>query len=368
MQGHLTNATGLQYHYGTGSKFDLVVINEKMPATIRDVAKKAGVGLGTVSRVINKSPQVRQKTRERVQQAIEALDYRPNPIARRLSLGKTLTIAAIAPFFTRPQTVERLRGVELSIAGTEYDLIVFNVETPERRDFTFAEVARRERVDGALVISLRPTPDDLERFTDARIPIVLVDVDDPELDHFNRVVMDDIDGGCKATEHLLALGHERIAYLSEAFDDPVFLSSSRKRFEGYRQALLQANLKVDPDLHRHGDHGRYEAQRFAVEMLRLKDPPTAIFAASDTQALGVLEAARELGLRVPEDLSVIGYDDVEFADYIGLTTVSQRLHESGQVGLQLLLDLIAEPTREPVCEQMHSELVIRSTTAPPKRR
>jgi LacI family transcriptional regulator len=337
-----------------------------MPATIRDVAKKAGVGLGTVSRVINKSPQVSQVTRERVQQAIEALDYRPNPIARRLSWGKTLTIAAIAPFFTRPATVERLRGVELSITGTEYDLIVFNVETPERRDFTFAEVARRERVDGALIISLPPGRDDLERFEQAQLPIVLLDVNNPKLTNFNRVIVDDVEGGHKATQHLIKLGHKRIGYISDAFDDPFLFSASRKRFEGYQQALSDTGIEVDPDLHSCGDHGRYEAQRLANEMLTLDNPPTAIFAASDTQALGVLEAARELELRVPEELSVIGYDDVELADYVSLTTVRQQLFESGQVGLQLLLDTISEPTREPVCKELHSELVVRSTTAPPK--
>lgn len=338
----------------------------KMPATIRDVAKKAGVGLGTVSRVINKSPQVSRETRQRVVDAIEALDYRPNPIARRLSWGKTLTIAAIAPFFTRPATVERLRGVELSIAGTEYDLIVFNVETPERRDFTFAEVARRERVDGAMIISLPPAREDLQRFKQVQLPIVLLDVNNPSLANFNRVIVDDVEGGHRATRHLLDLGHKRIGYISDAFDDPFFFSASRSRFTGYKQALEGGGLEVDPDLHRQGDHGRYEAQRLASELLGLDDPPTAIFAASDTQALGVLEAARELGLRVPQDLSVIGYDDVEFADYVGLTTVRQRLFESGQVGLQLLLDVISEPTREPVCEEMQSDLVIRSTTAPPR--
>lgn len=344
-----------------------IVFTGKMSATIRDVAKKAGVGLGTVSRVINKSPRVSHSTRERVQQAIEALDYHPNPIARRLSWGKTLTIAAIAPFFTRPATVERLRGVELSIAGSEYDLIVFNVETPERRDSTFAEVARRERVDGTLIISLPPTREDLQRFERAQLPIVLLDVNNPELKNFNRVIVDDVEGGHKATEHLLELGHRRIGYISDSFDDPFFFSASRKRFEGYRQGLAEAGLEVDPQLYRQGDHGRYEAQRLAAEMLKLDDPPTAIFAASDTQALGVLEAARELELRVPEDLSVIGYDDVEFADYVGLTTVRQQLFESGQVGLQLLLDVISESTREPVCIEMPSELVARSTTAPPKR-
>src|SRR5512135_2356525 len=127
-----------------------------MPATIRDVAKQAGVGLGTVSRVINGSPQVSEATRERVLSAIAALNFVPNPTARRLSLGKTLTIAAIVPWFTRPAEVERLRGVEHTLAESEYDLVLYNVETPEKRDTYFRDVPRSERADGVLIVSLSP--------------------------------------------------------------------------------------------------------------------------------------------------------------------------------------------------------------------
>jgi DNA-binding LacI/PurR family transcriptional regulator len=178
--------------------------------------------------------------------------------------------------------------------------------------------------------------------------------------------VDDVLGGYKATKHLLELGHQRIGYISDSFEDPFYFSASRDRFRGYEKALHEAGIDIDPRLHRRGDHGRYEAQQLASEMLELEDRPTAIFAASDTQALGVLEEARELELRVPEDLSVIGYDDVEFADYVGLTTVRQQLFESGQVGLRLLLDVISEPSQEPTCIEMQSELVVRSTTAAPR--
>lgn len=336
-----------------------------MPATIRDVAKKAGVGLGTVSRVLNQSPQVRSITRQQVLDAIDELDYRPNPTARRLSLGKTHTIAAITPFFTRPAAVERLRGVTYSISGTEYDLIVANIETPERRVAAFRDLARRERVDGVLIISLPFSEKDAEHFKRSGIPLVIIDVNNPLLHTFNRVVVDDIEGGRKAAQHLLDLGHTRIGYISDTLENSFPFSASRARFSGYCQALEAAGLNPYPDLHRHGEHSRSDAKIITTEMLRMTDRPTAIFAASDTQAIGVLEAARDAGLRIPEDLSVVGYDDVEIAELLGLTTVRQLLFESGEKGVRLLIEVMQDPLREPECETLPTELIIRNTTAPP---
>ena len=147
-----------------------------MPSTIRDVAKRAGVGLGTVSRVLNGSPQVSEDTRQLVLKAIEELDFHPSGIARRLSLGKTFTIAVVAPFFTRPAIVERLRGVEATISGSGYDMVVYNIESPERMQNAFRDLARHMRVDGVLVISLMLAGEDLARFREAGIPVVLIDV------------------------------------------------------------------------------------------------------------------------------------------------------------------------------------------------
>ncbi|MCJ7824687.1 MAG: LacI family transcriptional regulator [Anaerolineales bacterium] len=336
-----------------------------MPATIRDVARKAGVGLGTVSRVLNQSPQVSVATRQRVLDAIDELDYTPNHTARRLSLGKTHTIAAIIPFFTRPAAVERLRGVTYSISGTEYDLIVANIETPERRVAAFRELARRERVDGVLVISLPFLEKDAALFKRSGIPLVIIDVNDPDLHDFNRIVVDDIEGARKGVQHLLDLGHTNIGYISDVLEESFPFSASRARFTGYCQALEAAGLNPLPATHRHGEHSRFDAKIITAEMLRMTDRPTAIFAASDTQAIGVMEAAREQGLRIPEDLSVLGYDDVEIAEHLGLTTVRQLLIESGEIGVRLLLEIIEDPLREPECEILPTELIIRNTTAPP---
>jgi LacI family transcriptional regulator len=337
-----------------------------MTTTIRDVAKQAGVGLGTVSRVLNNSSLVSEATRQRVQDVIKHLDYVPSPTARRLSLGKTLSITVVVPWFTRPAEVERLRGVEHTLSESEYDLILYNVETPRQRDAAFSSLLRRERTDGALIISLSPRDDDIGRLAHSSVPIVLVDANHDSLTGLNRVIVDDAAGGVMATQHLIDLGHRRIGYISDPLETVMNFTSSRHRYQGYRQALAAADIPFHLEYHGQGEHGRYEARHLASLMLALPERPTAIFAASDTQALGVIEAAQDRGLRVPEDLSVIGYDDIEVAEYAGLTTLRQMLYESGKRGIELLLDKLADPATEPVCEVMPTQLIVRKTTGTPR--
>lgn len=333
-----------------------------MSATIRDVAQRAGVGLGTVSRVLNNSPLVSSATRQRVLDVIAELHYKPSHVARSLSLGKTLTIATIAPFFTRPSVVERLRGIEANLTNSGYDLVVHNVESVERRNACLRDIPRKERSDGVLIISLSPRPDEVTTMQRAGVPVVLIDTYAPGM---HSVVIDDRLGGYMATRHLLELGHRRIAYVSDSFDDPFNFTSSRDRYEGYVHALTEAGIVVRREYHRAGLHGRYEARLMAHALLALDDPPTAIFAASDTQALGVLEAARDVGMRVPEDLSVIGFDDIEIAEYVSLTTVRQPLFETGARGVALLLELLGGERTVLSCEQLPIELVVRGTTGAP---
>ena len=335
------------------------------PATIRDVAKKAGVGLGTVSRVINNSPSVSAVTRRKVLAAISELDYVPNPTVRRLSLGKTLTIGVIVPFFTRPSFIERLRGIQNTLAQSDYDLIIYNIETVPRRDEIIRDVPRSERVDGVLILSLSPNDRDIPYLAESDVPIVLIDANHPFLDTLNRVVVDDVEGGDKATQHLIDLGHRKIGYISDFLDNPFNFTSSRDRYLGYKQALERSGIPINPKYQLQGDHSRAEAYRLALRMLSMPDRPTAIFAASDTQAMGVVQAARELGLDIPEDVSVIGYDDIEIAEYLGLTTIRQLLYQSGQIGVELLLDMLDHLKAEPIRKILPTELIVRSTTAPP---
>jgi DNA-binding LacI/PurR family transcriptional regulator len=332
-------------------------------ATIRDVARLAGVGIGTVSRVINNSPLVSEPTRQRVMWAIEELAFVPNQTARKLSLGKTLTISVITPFFTRPAFIERLRGIEQTLAKSAYEMTLYNVESVARRDECLREVPLRERTDGIIILSLSPNDADLPYLESVKVPIVLIDAQHAALTRFTRILIDDVAGGRAAVNHLIELGHRQIAYISDPLETPFNFTSSRDRFTGYRQALQQAGIAFRPEYHLQGEHGRAPAHRMAKQLLSAANPPSAIFAASDTQALGVLEAARESGLRVPQDLSVIGYDDIEISEYLGITTMRQQLYESGLRGVELLLASLADPSLAPVCEYLPVELVVRGTTA-----
>ena len=339
-------------------------------AIIADVAAKAGVGAGTVSRVLNDSPRVSAATRARVLAAIEALDYRPNPLARGLSRGRCQTVGVVVPFFTHASAVERLRGVVAELDTSRYDLVLFNVESPVHRDEHFAALTRRDRADGLLVMSLPPPSSDLERLAAAGVPVVMLDARGTGAGaEAPSVVTDDVEGGRIATRHLLALGHERIAFIGDEPDNPLGFVSSAERERGYRATLEDAGVDVRPELIRHGPHVRSVARRRTEELLARRERPTAVFAASDTQALGVLEAVRAAGLRVPEDVSVVGFDDIEVSSYAGLTTVRQPLYESGRRAAALLLEVLgAEGPIAPVHQQLELDLIVRSTTGPPTDR
>ncbi len=326
-------------------------------ATIAEVARRAGVGVATVSRVLNASPAVRDETRQRVLDAIAELGYAPNAAARALSTGRMNAVGVIAPFFTRPSVMERLRGVSHVLAGAEHQLVLFDVERPGQDSDSFHRLPGG--LDGLLSISLCPSDADLERFAAAGMPVVLVD--HPH-DRIPAVHIDDAAGGRLATEHLLELGHSRIAFVGDLEHNYHGFTSSAMRRIGYEQALAAAGIVLDPRLVCRAAHGREPAAALARDLLVSPQRPSAIFAASDTQAVGVLEAAEALGLKVPDDLSVIGYDDIELARYAGLTTVAQPLEESGARGAELLLATLDGSTV--VGEQLSVELVLRSTTAP----
>jgi DNA-binding LacI/PurR family transcriptional regulator len=333
-----------------------------MAVTIYDVAKQADVGVGTVSRVLNNHPQVSPETRQRVLSVIESLNYRPSALAQRFSRRKTLSIGVIAVFFTRPSVIERLRGMEAVAAARDYDLIVYNVETPAKRDAIFRATADSRRVDGLVVISLTPGDDDVERWRNAGVPVVLVDTQHPAL---SSIVVDDVQGGYRAGQHLIELGHRRIAFVGDPIHSAFSFTSSQDRLSGMQQALVEHDIPFCATYHRTGEHGQEPARVLTHHLLALDKPPTAVFAASDTQALGVMQAAREQGLRIPEDLSVIGFDDIEIAEYLDLTTIRQPLFESGYRGIDLLLPSAEQVRNDTLCQELALELVVRGTTAPP---
>ena len=329
-----------------------------MPPTIRDVAKHANVGIATVSRVLNDNPSVSDETRSAVLAAIEELDYTPNPIARQLSTGRTLTIGVVLPYLTLPSYVERLRGVQHALAETEYHMVLFSVGSPEERDAYFKDLSRNNLVDGILIISLPPNDAQAERFASTDIPTVLIDAYHPQV---SSVLTDDVKGGKLATEFLADLGHTKIAFLSDVLDTP-FHPSSRYRYQGYRHVLDQRNIPYHQDYLISGERGRANAHNMAQKLLTLTEPPSAIFAGNDTQAIGVLDAASELGITVPDELSVIGFDGIRDAEYTNLTTIDQHLFASGVEGVQVLLEALETKFDVPKLVSLSLELVIRGTT------
>jgi DNA-binding LacI/PurR family transcriptional regulator len=334
-------------------------MKETETTTIRDVARHANVSIATVSRVLNNYPGVSEETRGKVRATIEALEYTPNPIARQLSIGRTLTIGLILPYITMPSYIDRLRGVQQILASSEYDLVIFTVDNPVQRNAYFTDLSRKTRVDGMLIVSLPPNDQQAEYFTRSRVPTVLIDSSHSQL---CCVAADDIEGGRIATRHLVALGHRRIAYLSDLLDTP-FHPAMQLRHTGYCQVLAENKIPYRPEYVIEGLRGRTNAKALAKKLLSLAEPPTAIFAASDTQAFGVLDAAKELDLRVPEQLSVIGYDNIRDSGYYNLTTIDQSLYESGAAGGQMLLDLLTGDLQPPCTESIEVSLLQRDTTA-----
>lgn len=334
----------------------------KMSVTIRDVAKKANVGVGTVSRVLNNSPAVRDETRRRVIAAIKELNYTPNPIARRLSTGETLTVGVVLPYLTMPSYIARLRGIQIILADTKYDLILFDIENPKQRDSFFKNLSLKSKVDGVLLISLPPDDEQAEVLSHSDVPVVLVDGYHPSI---CCVYPDDQKGGNIATKHLIDLGHKKIAFLSDYLSTP-FHPSMSLRYQGYRETLEEEQIPFVPSYQIEGEFGRINAKSMAKKLLLQEDPPTAIVAASDTHAIGVIDAASELGIKVPEELSVIGYDNIRDAEYVNLTTIDQHLVESGMLGANMLLDLLSNHKSTTIRqEKLEVDLVIRSTTTYP---
>jgi DNA-binding LacI/PurR family transcriptional regulator len=333
--------------------------------TIADVAADAGVGVGTVSRVLNRSDQVRPATLRAVQDSIERLGYRPSHAAAALVRGTPRTVAVIVAHLTRPSTVVRVASALAVLEERGYDTIVCNVETPLERDRHLEALLPTHRADGVLAICLPFSPEQLGQFSRAGVALVTVDAPNPGVP---QTVIDDVLGGRLATEHLIGLGHRRIGFVGDMpFGKPPaglgFISSTR-RLRGYGQALAAAGIEAEAGLIRRGTHDTAIAAEHAAQLLKSANPPSAIFAASDTQAIGVLAAADRLGVAVPGQLSVIGFDDIESADFLRLSTVRQPLGLSGTEGAQRLCALLRGERVDPLRQELPIELVPRASSAP----
>ncbi len=327
--------------------------NMKAP-TIRDVARRAGVGVGTVSRVINGSSQVRESTRQRVLAVIDELGFMPNAAARQLSGGKSFTIGVVTAFFTFPSFVERLAGIQEVLEETDYELVLYSIRSPDQLQRQLRLLSTQNRVDGAIVLSLPFSEDEVRQ---AKPDLPLVVLDNPSIQHYPHTLIDNFRGGQMATEYLIAHGHRAIGFIGDPVKGFFGFTSTRERYQGFLHALAEAGLEAREAWHHFGGYTEQDARLEAQQVLSLEDRPTALFAATDKLAFGVLAAAAEMGLRVPDDLAVIGFDDIQNARHMQLTTVHQPLAESGRLGAQLLLDWLSDGP--PPTEQWELELPLR---------
>lgn len=331
--------------------------------TIYDVARVAGVGVGTVSRVLNNSTRVSPETQEKVIHAIRELGFRRSTVARQLSTGiQHRNIGVILPFVTHPSFVERLRGVQLALRDQDNDcnLILYNVSEPDQYHEQLLSIVDQASVDGLLVATLTLSDEQRDLLTQAGIPFVtLSDACSGEL---NCISPDNVSGGYMATKHLLELGHRRIAYVGDEFQNVYGFPTSELRYKGYVSALTEDGISLRSEYVCLGVHGEETAYRLTRGLLELPETPTAIFAMSDIQAVGCIQAIREAGLGVPEAVSVIGFDDVQLSRYIGLTTIRQHLEQSGYLGMQLLLNMLTASEHVLPRQLSPLELVVRATT------
>jgi DNA-binding LacI/PurR family transcriptional regulator len=332
--------------------------------TIADVAADARVGVGTVSRVLNGSGQVREATQRAVLDAIDRLGYRPSHAAAALVRGTPRTVALLVAHLTRPSTVVRVASALAVLEEQGYDTIVCNADSPAERDRHLEALLPTHRADGVLAICLPLSGGQLYQFARAGVALASVDAVSPGVP---QTVIDDTAGGLLATNHLIALGHRRIGFIGDMpFSRPsagLGFTSSAHRLRGYKQALAAAGIDVESVLVRRGPHDAAVAAGQAAELLKSSDPPSAIFAASDTQAIGVLAAADRLGVPVPGGLSVVGFDDIESAAFLGLSTVRQPLALSGAEGARRLCALLRGEKVHPLRQELPIELMARNSSA-----
>ncbi len=333
-----------------------------MSVTIYDIAKAAGVGVGTVSRVLNNHPSVSPNTRAHVLAIAAELDYRPNASAQRLARKKSRTITVIMPYITNYFFVEMLRGIQDMLFQEDYDLLLYGVNHPKQIEGYLHRSLRVGHADGILLASLDPPAGFSRANMPENFPLIMLDRRHGDFDSFS---VENSEGARLATEHLLTIGHRRIAMMT-GYADTI---PSIERSKGYRAALSAYNAE---DLGIHYPNADDVNDGFTKEagydiMMRILDGPpekrpTAMFIASDIQAIGALHALQERGLSCPGDMSLVGFDDIELAQYYGITTMRQPIATLGSLATQRLFERLDHPQLDIAHRTFTPELVVRRTT------
>lgn len=329
----------------------------KPAATIYNIALEAGVSSATVSRVLNGSTKVNQETRARVLEVINRLEFVPKAEARARALRRNYRIGILVPFFTAPSFVQRLRGVAAALP-TKYELVIYTVNSTDQLDGYLASLPLTGNLGGLIIMSLAISEAQAQHLSKNQLETVLI-----EYPHtgFSTVEIDDVQGGKMAAAYLAQKGHRRIAFLGDTNLPEYAIHPISQRLVGFRHKLQELGIPLPDEYVRLASYSLEQARQVAAEFLNLSVPPTAIFSATDLQAMGVIMVARQMGLNIPADLAVMGFDNLDMAELMELTTIQQPLDESGRVAVELLLGRITTPTRSLQHVQLPLTIVERKT-------
>jgi len=331
-------------------------------ASIKDVARLANVSHSTVSRALRGSPLVKRRTAELIQRIADERGYCVSAVARSLVTSKTNTIGVVVTTISDPFVAEVVAGIEDVANEREYSVFLANSNADPDREMRVVRQFEERRVDGIVVTSSRVGALYMPMLTRMGVPIVLLNNQHPT-GFAHSVMIDNLDASRQLVRYLIELGHRRIAYIGDRFGR----QSDTERFGGYRAALDETDISFQPDLVAHGN-GKPEGGEDGMRaLLALGEPPTAVFCYNDMTALGALRTARGMGLSVPGDVSLAGFDDIQLAGYFDppLTTVRQPTRQMGRLAMETLLALFADPAPEHNI-RLRGELIVRQSTAPPK--
>ncbi|GAB4547991.1 MAG: LacI family DNA-binding transcriptional regulator [Anaerolineae bacterium] len=325
--------------------------------TIIDVARESGVSYSTVSRVLSGYEFVKDETRERVLDAARRLGYVVNIGARSLAGGKSQIIGLLVPGLDNGYVGEIARGIDEELSRANYDLMLYTTHRQRGKETTYVRSITNGLTDGLLLIVPLVT-DYLKALQEQQFPYVLIDQSDPS-NQSDVIDATNWQGALDATNYLIDLGHRRIGLITGLMQ----ISSAVERLEGYKAALAARGIAFDPALVAQGDFWQPQGYEAACELLNLANPPTAIFASNDLSAFGAMEAARERGLRIPEDISIVGFDDIPQASLIHpkLTTVRQPLDQMGSIAVRMLLERIENPSVPPRHVTLETQLIVRDS-------
>ncbi|MBV9594328.1 MAG: LacI family DNA-binding transcriptional regulator [Actinobacteria bacterium] len=332
-----------------------------MTSSIEDVAKLAGVSIATVSRSLRGLPDVAPATRDRVLTAARELNYVASPFAARLASGRTATVGVVVPFVNRWFFAEILGAVEAVLHDRGFDLLLYNLGDTAGRDRFFNTMPVRKRVDALVVASLVLTESETDALLALGIPIGLLGVGSPR---FHSVRIDDADAASLAVQHLIDLGHRRIGLIGGDTDDPMRFTPPHHRRQGYIDVLRKAGIDYEPELEVLGYFTVDGGEAATKELLARPNRPTALFAESDEMAWGALRALRRAGLRVPQDVAVVGFDEHPVAELFDLTTIAQPVVEQATILTSELLQLMPDLSARPHEEVLPTRLIVRGSTDP----